>query len=357
MTILLYRPGLDIDSGAAQLILAQWRALRGRNVPVELGCERGALKLALRTGTLARRLSPADAGRLQSERARFVVDHGMCVPGAKVVFVHNLAVEVSQHVERPDWAPRLAVEREYFGALAADALVVANSRLVQIALCKHFGLAPERVVVHWPGFSSDRFTTGRAAALRAAALHDLGVDDGTLLVGFVTSGDFAKRGLDLFLASAEKIVTARPDVRFLVVGSKELPAHFRDHALVASGALRYRPKGPRPERWFAALDLFLYAARFEEFGMVVAEAQAVGVPIVTSRLVGAAECLADAYGPWLLERPDPAELADRSLALLADRRQRHELALAGVAHAPSVDDREYARATLETILAQNRRLK
>jgi glycosyltransferase involved in cell wall biosynthesis len=354
---LLYRPSLDVDSGAAQLILIQRKALRGRNVPVELGCERGALKLALRTGTLARRLSPAAASRLQREGARFVVDHGLCVPGAKLVFVHNLSAEASLHVERPDWAPRLEAERAFFDALAADALVVANSRLVQAALCKHFALAPERVLVHCPGFSSDRFTTARAAALRAAARRDLEVDDGTLLVGFVTSGDFAKRGLDLFIASAEKIAQARPDVRFLVVGSKELPADVRDHALLQSRALRYRPKGPRPERWFAALDLFLYAARFEEFGMVVVEAQAVGVPIVTSRLVGAAECLASAYRPWLLDRPDPVELADRSLALLADDHLRHELALAGVAHASSVDDREYARATLETILAQKRRLK
>ncbi len=36
-----------------------------------------------------------------------------------------------------------------------------------------------------------------------------------------------------------------------------------------NGKLAYRPKRRDPERWFAALDLFLYPARFEEFGMVV----------------------------------------------------------------------------------------
>ena len=357
MTVLLYRPSLDLLSGAGQLVLMQWRALRAANVPAEIGCERGALKFLLRSATVPRRLTAAAASRLQREGTRFVVDHGLCVPDAGLVFVHNLATEASLHVDRADWAPQVAAERAFFRTLSPSARVVANSDLVKAALCKHFGLEPERVVVHCPGFRSDRFTTARTAELRAAARRDLGLDDRTLLVGFVTSGDFAKRGLDLFLATAAEIARARPDVRFLVVGSKRLPADVRDHALVGRGIVQHRPKRSRPERWFAALDLFLYAARFEEFGMVVLEAQAAGVPIVTSRLVGAAQCLARTSQDWLVERPDPTELASRSLALLANAGLRDDLARAGVAHAASVDDREYARATLETILAQKRRLK
>ena len=74
----------------------------------------------------------------------------------------------------------------------------------------------------------------------------------------------------------------------------------------ARGVVRYRPKSRHPEPWFAALDLFLYPARFEEFGMVLAEAQAMGVPVLTSRRVGASECLPSAYAPWLLDGPEPA---------------------------------------------------
>ena len=64
------------------------------------------------------------------------------------------------------------------------------------------------------------------------------------------------------------------------------------------------PKSRTPEPWFAALDVFLYAAHFEEFGLVVNEAQAMGVPVLTSRRVGAAECLPENQREWLLEQPD-----------------------------------------------------
>ena len=355
MTILLYRPSLDLSSGAGQLMQMQLRALLAAGEDAEIGCERGALKFWLRSGTRARRI-PVRALRV-ANRERFVVDHGLCAPNAAVVFVHNLATEANAHLSRPDWAEQADAERSFFRELRPDALLVANSRLVADALCARFPIAPERVVVQHPGFSAARFNPGRAALLRAGVRRELGVAANVPLVGLITSGDFEKRGLDVFVASAERIAVVRADARFLVVGSKSLPAAVRGHALAASGRLLHRPKSRAPERWFAALDLFLYPALFEEFGMVILEAQAVGLAVVTTRLVGAAECLPPAYERWLAERPVAAELAERVLALLADVGARAELSAAGIANAPAHDDRAYAAASAATILAQKRRLK
>ena len=353
--ILLYRPSLDFSSGAGQLMRMQLRALRDAGESAEIGCERGALKFWLRSGTHARRI-PLRAVR-DAARERFVVDHGLCVPSAAVVFVHNLATEASAYVPRQDSAVQAAAERDFFEQLRADALLVANSRLVAGSLCARFRSAPERVVVQHPGFQAARFNPGRAAALRASARRDLGIGPDAPLVGLITSGDFEKRGLDVFVAAAERITARRPDARFLVVGSKALPLVVRGHALVGTGRLLYRPKSRAPERWFAALDLFLYPALFEEFGMVVLEAQAMGLPIVTTRRVGAAECLPAVYEPWLADRPLAADLADRVLALLADDAARRALSAAGTENAPAYDDRAYARASAATILVQKRWLK
>lgn len=353
MTILLYRPSLDVTSGAGQLMLMQLRALRAAGERAEIGCERGALRFFLRAGTRARRLSVARARRAD----RLIVDHGLCIPESALAFVHNLATEAVVHVPRADWAKQIEAERNFFRDLRADVPLVANSRLVKSALVVRFGIAPERIVVHHPGFRAELFNPRRAAGLRAAARRELGVASAAPLVGLITSGDFEKRGLDLFLESAERIAAARPDAHFLVVGSKSLPDAARGHALVASGRLLYRPKRRDPARWFAALDLFLYPARFEEFGMVIAEAQAVGLAVVTSRLVGASERLPPVYERWLADRPVAAELAERALELLADERARRELAAAGIASAAAHDERAYASATVETIRAQKRRLR
>jgi glycosyltransferase involved in cell wall biosynthesis len=179
-------------------------------------------------------------------------------------------------------------------------------------------------------------------------------DPATPVVGLVTSGDFAKRGLDVFIAAAEVIAARKSDVRFLVVGSKQLPDWATRHALVAAGRVVYRPKDRHPERWLAALDLLLYPALFEEYGMVVAEAQALGVPVLTSRRVGAAECLPAEYAPWLIDEPAADAFADKAIALLDDQRERAQLSAAGIRSVAAYDDRRYADATVATILGQKR---
>lgn len=351
MTVVLYRPSLDARSGAGQLLEMQWRALQAAGVPAVIACERGALRFWLRTGVRARRRSLSGLEALRAGGAQ-LVDHGMSVPTADLVFVHNLATEVARHVPHAVSAPAMERERAFFSALRGDAVVVANSQLVAAALHSQFGLARERVHVLYPGYRADRFSQPRAAALRAGARSALAVASSTPLVGLVTSGDFAKRGLDLFLDCAARVADARPDARFLVVGSKELPKAARSHALVRRGLVLYRRKNRQPERWFAALDLFLYTARFEEYGMVVAEAQAMGVPVVTSRLVGAAECLPRAYEPWLVERPDPVALATRALELLGDEALRAELVAAAAASIVAFDDRAYGEGTRALLAAR-----
>jgi len=356
MTVVLYRPSLDARSGAGQLLTMQWRGLTAAGVPTLLACDHGALKFWLRTGVRARSRSAAEVERLQAQGA-VVVDHGLSIPSAELVFVHNVAAEATRHRSEPVAAALVEHERQFFRALSPSALVVANSKLVAGALHEHFGLGRERVAVLYPAFDSRRFSPQRAALLRAAARRKLRVDDAAPLVGFVTSGDFAKRGLDLFLDCAARIAAARPDARFLVVGSKRLPDEASAHALVRSGVVRYRPKSARPEPWFAALDLFLYPARFEEFGMVLAEAQAMGVAVLTSRRVGAGECLPDAYAPWLPDRPEPAVMAERAVALLGDAELRARLAAAAAATVVTFDERAYAEGTRRLLAAQNPRLK
>ncbi len=91
--------------------------------------------------------------------------------------------------------------------------------------------------------------------------------------------------------------------------------------------------------------------------MVISEAQALGIPVVTSRRVGAAECLPREYARWLLDVPDSAELAVKTLALLDDAQARQSLVRAGLKSVRYFDQQHYMDATVATILAQNRRLK
>jgi glycosyltransferase involved in cell wall biosynthesis len=355
MRAFLYFEKLDLYSGAGQLLRMQAEGLRAHGVRVVVAAQRGRLRFFLRTGVRVRRAGPAEVRSLRSP-STLVVDHQLAISDADVVFVHNLAAEANRFLPVRDLAAA-AAEAEFFRGLSPATLVVANSALVSRALTERFRVASERVTILRPGYEAARFAAVLRPKLRATGRRELGIADSTPLLGLVTSGNFLKRGLDLFVNVAERVSAALPEARFLVVGARRLPDELVGHALSASGRLLYRPKNHRPERSIAALDLFVYPALFEEFGMVVLEAAALGVPVLTSRRVGAAECLPPEYAPWLGAEPDAERLAAAALTLLADDGARQRLGAAGGEAAQAYDDRRYAAATATTILAQKRRLK
>lgn len=352
MKVLLYRRRLDVRSGAGQLVRMQANGLRSAGVKVHIACQRGSLKFFLRTGWPVRPLSQSGVQALNGLSNHVVVDHEMQLPRADLVFVHSLESELDQ--TRDGWSEKVAREAAFFKALTPTTPIVANSQLIRAALIMHFEIDAERILVHYPGFQSGKFEASETATLRRTARRTLKLDDCTPLVGFVTSGDFHTRGLDTFLSSAEQIAQIRPDVNFLVVGSKRLPDWAAAHPLAAAGRVHYRPKSGKPELWLAALDIFLYAARFEAFGMVISEAQALGIPVLTSRRVGASECLPSDYAPWLIEKPDSNEFAANVLTLLADKSARRRLISAGIERAGAFDQHHYVRETIATIMDQKR---
>ena len=223
--VVLYRPSLDARSGAGQLLAAQWRGLVAAGTPALLGGERGAFKFWLRTGVRALRRSRERARELTAGGG-LLVDHGLCLPDADLVFVHNLATEARRYLPDVDLAATVAQEHEYFARLSPEAIVVANSRLVAAAVERHFYVAPDRIAVLHPGYVAARFTPERAARLRAHARAQLGVAAHTPLVGLVTSGDFAKRGLDVFFDCALRIALERLGQRLDgLLGAHEFAAH------------------------------------------------------------------------------------------------------------------------------------
>jgi glycosyltransferase involved in cell wall biosynthesis len=360
MKIVLYRRRLNLTSGAGQLIRMQAEGLRAAGERVVVASRRGRLGFSLASGIHARRATDGGLRGFAASPYHLLVDHGMEVANADLVFVHNLMTEALRHLNRPEWAEKSAEEAHFFRSLDPGTPVVANSRLVADALVEHFALDPDRVIVHYPGIDADRFRpTGLKGVaelvdapsqhLRSKSRNALRLPNDVPLIGFVTSGEFDKRGLDIFIDAAERIAAARRDARFLVVGARRLPDWAKRHRLVTSGRMLYRPKSTRPERWFAALDVFLFPARFEEFGMVVSEARASGLPVLTSRRVGAAECLPDAYEPWLLDVPDGEAFAEKALALLADDGARAALAAAGAAGVGTIDRESYVGETIDTI--------
>jgi glycosyltransferase involved in cell wall biosynthesis len=148
----------------------------------------------------------------------------------------------------------------------------------------------------------------------------LGVPPEAPLVGSVLRFYEEKRPL-LWVEVAARVAERRPDVRFLMVGDGPLREEARWRAL--GYGLGDRIVMPGNEKdvavAIAAMDVFLLTSRLEGFPNVLIEAQALGVPVITTDAGGAAETLIQGRTGYAIFPHSTELLADAVLQALGDR--------------------------------------
>lgn len=147
----------------------------------------------------------------------------------------------------------------------------------------------------------------------------LGISPDVAVVGSVVRFSEEKRPL-LWIDVAESIAKRRPDVIFLLVGDGPLREQARQRAERCGLGDRVVMPGREKDAAVAitAIDVFLLTSRVEGLPNVLIEAQALGVPVVTTDAGGAAETLIQGRTGYAIF-PHLAELlADAVLRILAD---------------------------------------
>jgi glycosyltransferase involved in cell wall biosynthesis len=215
-------------------------------------------------------------------------------------------------------------QAEYHASLAAIDRVIAVSWGVASS---HVAAGVPRSLVTVVANGIDDPVTGRpSAGIRAA----FGIDPAApflVSVGRLT----AQKGYDVLLAAVAEIVRARPDARFLIVGSGPL-ADVIDTSIETAGL---RPHVRRIEEWddvpalLAAADAVVLPSRFEGLPLVALEAMAVGRPVVASAVSGLEETVDNGVTGRLVASGDARALAEAILALLADPATRARYGQAG----------------------------
>lgn len=108
-------------------------------------------------------------------------------------------------------------------------------------------------------------------------------------------------------------------VHFLILGDGPMRPQMEGWARDAGIANRCRFVGHRRAvaPWLSLMDMFLLTSRIEGLPNVLIEAQALGVPVVSTDAGGAAETFEDGQSGWLLRTSDAAAIAERLLWSLA----------------------------------------
>lgn len=134
-----------------------------------------------------------------------------------------------------------------------------------------------------------RFSAENRRLYRDETRSRFGIMEDELVLGFSAMGDFERKGLPLLLAAADRLVRDGCRIRVLIVGgasadglsAAELaPAGLPPETILCTGRVT------DTERYFAAMDAFVFPSHCESFCLVLLEAAAMGVRIYPAAFDG-----------------------------------------------------------------------
>ncbi len=220
------------------------------------------------------------------------------------------------------WLPRYRqirrlMERQY----ANDGrLVLALSQRVAGDFQRYHGVRPENIRLVYNGVDTQRFHPDNRQRWRAAIRRRLDVDEEAVLL-LIVAHNFRLKGVPTLLKAVARMVADRRPVHLAVVGGKRIGRFERAARWSgAQPAVTFVGAVDDVAPYYAAADLYVHPTFYDTFSLVVLEALASGLPVVTSRFNGVVELFRDGEQGFLLTDPgDVEELLDRLRALLDPR--------------------------------------
>jgi UDP-glucose:(heptosyl)LPS alpha-1,3-glucosyltransferase len=224
---------------------------------------------------------------------------------------------------------RFAVVERQLLQTASPPVVLCLSNYVLQSLLDFYPLPPDRTATLFNAADLDRFDgTGRNGGA------------GALMI----AQDFERKGLAQTIAALARV----PNLQLTVVGSDRF-AEYQKLAKSLGVSQRVRFAGPTkdPRPFYRAADFFVLPTRHDPCSLVVLEALAMGLPVISSRFNGACEIMTDGIHGFVLDDPLdlPALAAAMKQMMVASRRSA--MSKACLELRPAISYQEHLRKLVE----------
>ncbi len=206
-----------------------------------------------------------------------------------------------------------------------DGMVIPSRPMLDVL--RQYGVASHAEVIP-TGLQPSSFTPGDGPAFRAK--YGIAQDRPVLLfVGRVAH----EKNIGFLLNVLERVRQDVPDILFVIAGEGPalagLEADVIRMGLTANVMfIGYLDRHTELNSCYRAGDIFVFSSRTETQGLVLLEAMAQGVPVVSIAEMGTRDVLHEGRGVWIA-RNEVEDFAGKVIRLLADRQARTTLGQLG----------------------------
>jgi UDP-glucose:(heptosyl)LPS alpha-1,3-glucosyltransferase len=211
---------------------------------------------------------------------------------------------------------------------AKPPIVLCLSEYVKGTVRAHYPMAEDRLATLFNAVDLEKFDPEKRPECRSAIRTQFAINPART-VGLMIAQDFARKGLEPALRALARVAN-RPVL--LVVG-KEDPSAYRRLAeeLGVAGDMIFAGATSDPYAFYQAADFFILPTRHDPCSLVVLEALAMGLPVISTKQNGACEIMTAGEHGYVLDSADDAEGLVAAITSLCDgttRRSMRERCLA-----------------------------
>ncbi|MDG3004038.1 glycosyltransferase family 4 protein [Paludisphaera mucosa] len=222
------------------------------------------------------------------------------------------------------WTFRAIEKRQY--APERQARVVAVSRMVSRHLQEFAGVPKSRIHVVPNAIDPDRVLVPQPGATRCAFRNRIGLEPGDL-VGLFVGHNYALKGLEpLIRGLAARNGTELKPIHLIVCGGGR-PGWYRRLAnrLGVGEYVHFLGFHDDVRECYWSSDFFVSPTYYDPCSLVVFEALACGLPVITTACNGASELMTDGRQGYVLPTPDARTELVAALDRLADDAHRRAM--------------------------------
>jgi glycosyltransferase involved in cell wall biosynthesis len=199
-------------------------------------------------------------------------------------------------------------------------VLIAVSKYTVNELIALYGIPEEKIHVIYNGVDIEKF---KPKTNKLELRQEFGLEEAKKIVLFV-GRLYHRKGLEILLKSIPPVLKEYKDVKFAISGTgfKEKEESLRslakelgieDHVKF----LGYVPDEKLPDI-YAASDIFVLPAIYENFPFAILEAQATALPVISTKVGGIAEFLVSNENGFVIDAGDSTQLTEKVLTLLKD---------------------------------------
>jgi len=195
---------------------------------------------------------------------------------------------------------------------------VAISKMVAEDMKRFYQIPDARLHIIYHGVDTERFHPARLAPMRHQVRDRYGIDHSRMVFAFA-GHNFKLKGVRQLLEAAALLRRSGRQFVILIAGKgnprpyQKLAAHLAcADNVIFTGAMQ------RIEELYGAADVYVHPAWYDPFSLVVLEALASGLPVVTTRFTGAGELITNGREGFIVDTPEAVSHLAETMALFFD---------------------------------------